>query len=151
MKISLPCSWDFYFNIKRSVAKGTTDLRHCVLWLIQHLDFKSEALKTSFKVLVKLQLGFVGKGRELHRTNPCNNLGTWSEKNGIMWGKFPSGGPPPPSLGIFTFFTAFSILLAPELEKTEKIWSGFGSDPSPQFGNFSHIILFFSDNVPKIF
>ena len=23
-------------------------------------------------------------------------LGTLSEKNGIMWGKFPSGGPPPP-------------------------------------------------------
>ena len=22
-------------------------------------------------------------------------LGSWSEKNGIMWGKFPSGGPPP--------------------------------------------------------
>ena len=31
--------------------------------------------------------------------------------NGIMWEKFPSGGPPPPSLGIFTFFYRFFAIL----------------------------------------
>ena len=36
-----------------------------------------------------------------------NRLGTRSEKNRITWDKFPSGGPPPPSLGIFTFFLPF--------------------------------------------
>ena len=28
-------------------------------------------------------------------------------KKGIMWKKFPSDGPPPPSMGIFTFFYRF--------------------------------------------
>ena len=35
-------------------------------------------------------------------------LGTLSEKNGIMWEKFPSGGPPPPLLSkkkLGLFFT----------------------------------------------
>ena len=53
--------------------------RHWVLrllWLLRHLKFKTEA-STSFEILAKLQLGFVGKGREIHRTtiaNQCNNL-----------------------------------------------------------------------------
>ena len=33
------------------------------------------------------------------------------KKNGIMWEKFPSGGPPPPSLGIFTFIAVFFAIL----------------------------------------
>ena len=41
-------------------------------------------------------------------TIPLRRQGRCQKKNGIMWEKFPSGGPPPPppSLGIFTF-TAF--------------------------------------------
>ena len=37
--------------------------------------------------------------------------GHCQKKNGIMWGKFPSGGPPLPSLGIFTFFYRFFAIL----------------------------------------
>ena len=81
------------------------------------------------------------------------------EKNGIMWEKFPSGGPPPPTPPVWEFshfFTVFVKLVMPfykllNWKKQWKIWSGFGSDPPPQFGNFSHIIPFFvSDNVPYI-
>ena len=45
-----------------------------------------------------------------------------SEKSGIMWEKFPSGGPPPPSLGIFTFFLPFFLPFYKPLnwKKTEK-------------------------------
>ena len=80
-------------------------------------------------------------------------LGTLSEnKNGIMWEKFPSGGPPPPTPPVWEFshfFTVFVKLVMPfykllNWKKQWKIWSGFGSDPPPQFGNFSHIIPFFS-------
>ena len=42
----------------KNIAKGTTDPRHWVLWLIQQLYFKVEA-STSFEILVKHQLGFV--------------------------------------------------------------------------------------------
>jgi len=49
----------------KNVAKGTSDPRW-VLWLIQHLEFKAEA-STSFEILVKLQIGSFGKGREIHR------------------------------------------------------------------------------------
>ena len=41
-----------------NIAKGTTDPRHWVLRLLQHLEFKAEA-STSIEILVKLQLGFV--------------------------------------------------------------------------------------------
>ena len=68
-------------------------------------------------------------------------LGTRSEKNGIMWGKFPSGGPPPPNFHIFYRFLPFYKPL--NWKKQRKIWSGFGSDPSPPFGNFPHLIPFF--------
>ena len=52
------------------------------------------------------------------------------KKNGIMWEKFPSGGPPPSSLGIFTFFYRFFChFISPWIgKKQRKIWSGFGSD-----------------------
>ena len=71
-----------------------------------------------------------------------------------MLEKFPSGGPPPPSLGIFTFFTVLLKYFLPfykplNWKKQRKIWSGFGSVPSPLFGNFSHIMPF-SDHVPKV-
>ena len=39
----------------------------------------------------------------------CKERG--QKKNGIMWEKFSSGGPPPPSLGIFTFFYRFFAIL----------------------------------------
>ena len=73
------------------------------------------------------------------------------EKNGIMWEKFPSGGPPPPTPPVWEFshfFTVFVKLVMPfykllNWKKQWKIWSGFGSDPPPKFGNFSHIIPFF--------
>ena len=44
-----------------------------------------------------------------------NRLGTRSEKNRITWDKFPSGGPPPPSLGIFTFFYRFFHFISPRI------------------------------------
>ena len=72
-----------------------------------------------------------------------------------MWEKFPSGGPPPnPPFGNFhIFFTVFFNLFLPfykplNWKKQRKIWSGFGSDPPPQFGNFSHIIPFFLKASP---
>ena len=76
------------------------------------------------------------------------------KKNGIMWEKFPSGGPPPPTPPVWEFShfsTGFLPFYKPlNWKKQRKIWSGFGSDLSPQFGNFSDIIPFFSDNVPKM-
>ena len=68
-------------------------------------------------------------------------------------GKFLSRGPSPPThpiLGVCTFLPFFFIIFllfykAPELEKNEKNMSGFESDaPPPLFGNFPHIIPFFS-------
>ena len=48
------------FVIWLNIAKGTTEPRHWVLWLIQQFYFKAEA-STSFEILVKLQFGFVGQ------------------------------------------------------------------------------------------
>ena len=57
--------------------------------------------------------------------------------------------PLPPVWEFSHSFTVFLPFYKPlNWKKQRKIWSGFGSDPSPQFGNFSHIIPFFSDNVP---
>ena len=50
--------------------------RHWVLRFLRHHKFKADA-STSFDISAKLQIGFVGKGREIHRTtlaNQCNNL-----------------------------------------------------------------------------
>ena len=52
--------------------------------------------------------------------------------------------PLPPVWEFSHFFTVFLPFYKPlNWKKQRKIWSGFGSDPSPQFGNFSHIIPFF--------
>ena len=55
-----------------------------------------------------------------------------------MWEKFLSGGPPSPSLWIFTFFYHFLPFYKPLnwKKKQLKIWSGFGSDPSPPLWEF---------------
>ena len=62
--------------------------------------------------------------------------------------KWQTPSPPPPSLGLFTFFTVFYKPL--NWKKQRKIWSGFGSDPSPLFGNFPHIIPFFFWQRPSL-
>ena len=50
--------WSWY------IAKGTTDPRHWELWLIQHLSFKAEVLK-SFGILIKLKpTFFLAKGEK---------------------------------------------------------------------------------------
>ena len=57
-------------------------------------------------------------------------LGTWSEKNGIMWEKLPSGGPPPPLPPVWEFshfFTVFfchfiSPWLGKNRENMEWVW-----------------------------
>ena len=55
-----------------------------------------------------------------------------------MWEKFPSGGPPPPSLDIFTFFYRFfAIFEATELEKTEKNMEWVWVRPLPPLWEFS--------------
>ena len=52
--------------------------------------------------------------------------------------KWRTPSPPPPSLGIFTFFYRFfAFLKAPELEKNrEKYGMGLGQTPPPPLGIF---------------
>ena len=58
--------------------------------------------------------------------------------------------PPSPMFGNFHIFYRFMPFYKPlNWKKERKIWSGFGSDPSPPFGNFPHMIPFFSDLVPN--
>ena len=52
--------------------------------------------------------------------------------------------PLPPVWEFSHFFTVFLPFYKPlNWKKQRKIWSGFGSNPSPPFGNFPHIIQFF--------
>ena len=80
-------------------------------------------------------------------------LGTLSEKNGIMWGKFPKGGgrglTPTHSIFFSVFFNSGAYKMAKKtVKKCENSQTGGrGGDGSP-LGNFSHIIPFFSDHVP---
>ena len=73
-------------------------------------------------------------------------LGRWSEKIRIMWEKFPSGRPPPPPFWEFSdFFYRFLPFNKPlNWKKQKKVWSGFGSDPSPPLWEFfPHNPVFF--------
>ena len=72
------------------------------------------------------------------------HLGTWSEKNEIMWGKFPKGGEgsDPNPIHIFLCFFQFRSLLNGKktVKKCEHSQTG---GRGPPLGNFFHIILFF--------
>ena len=77
------------------------------------------------------------------------------EKNGIMWEKFPSGGPPPhtPPVWEFSHFLPFFLIFIflpfykpLNWKKLRKIWSG--SDPPPVWELFPHNPVFLSENVP---
>ena len=72
-------------------------------------------------------------------------------KKGVMWEKFPSGGPPPapPSLGIFTFFLPFFKIffcdfISPWIGKNrEKYGVGLGQTPPPVWEFSPHNPVFF--------
>ena len=50
-------------------------IRPRALGTLTHLTVLAQSRSfNSFKILVKFQLGFVWQRREMHRTNPCNNL-----------------------------------------------------------------------------
>ena len=69
-----------------------------------------------------------------------------------MWGKFPSGGPPPPSLGIFIFFTVFLPFYKPlNWKKTEKSMEWVWVRPFPPLWEFvPHNPVFFLTTFLRI-
>ena len=96
------------------------------------------------------------EGRRLHpaELESCFVQERCQKKNGIMWEKFPSGGPPPrlPPVWEFShFFTVFLPFYKPlNWKNREKYGVGLGQTPPP-FWEFSHIIPFFFDHVPKAY
>ena len=74
------------------------------------------------------------------------------KKNGIMWEKFPKGGEgsDPNPLHIFLFFPIQGLIKWQKNgKKCENSQTGERGGGGPPLGNFSHIIPFFSDHVPK--